>query len=147
EAEGLVHCEWLPTSRTIGPVRVPSAVVYSVTISAPSHPQAHLRGIHVGGPLLDWPVCDGRCVVYGRWSVEMEVSKVRQLSALMAFGIDVPKTIAVIGRDPLKDSARSVPLPFITKLYQGGKGLGVRRFDDLEDFDSYVDSDDFEAPV
>ena len=38
-------------------------------------------------------------------------------------------------------------LPFITKHNQGGKGLGVRRFDRLEDFDAYVDGSDFECPV
>jgi hypothetical protein len=38
-------------------------------------------------------------------------------------------------------------LPFITKHNQGGKGLGVRRFDSLEDFDDYVDGPDYEHPV
>jgi hypothetical protein len=85
--------------------------------------------------------------VNGRSVVEMEVSKVRQLTALKAFGIDVPRTIAVIGRDDLISTARRMPAPFITKHNQGGKGLGVRRFDDLDAFTAYVESDEFEEPV
>jgi glutathione synthase/RimK-type ligase-like ATP-grasp enzyme len=77
----------------------------------------------------------------------MEVSKVRQLTALRAFGIDVPRTIAVVGRDDLVTRASEMPVPFITKHNQGGKGLGVRRFDDLASFVDYVGSDEFEEPV
>jgi glutathione synthase/RimK-type ligase-like ATP-grasp enzyme len=40
-----------------------------------------------------------------------------------------------------------MPLPFITKHNQGGKGLGVRRFDDLAVFEAYVVSDEFEEPI
>jgi len=40
-----------------------------------------------------------------------------------------------------------MPVPFITKHNQGGKGLGVRRFDDLASFEAYAASDEFEEPV
>jgi glutathione synthase/RimK-type ligase-like ATP-grasp enzyme len=77
----------------------------------------------------------------------MEVSKVRQYSLLRQFGIDTPRTVAVIGTRDLLESARAFPTPFITKHNQGGKGLGVRRFDSFESFRDYVGSDEFEAPV
>jgi hypothetical protein len=77
----------------------------------------------------------------------MEVSKVRQLTALKAFGIDVPRTIAVIGKEDLIARAETFTGPFITKHNQGGKGLGVRRFDDQASFRAYVTSDEFEQPV
>jgi hypothetical protein len=77
----------------------------------------------------------------------MEVSKVRQLNLLRAFGIDTPQTVAVIGRDRIVEAAQAFPTPFITKHNQGGKGLGVRRFDDLDQFRAYVASDEFEEPV
>jgi glutathione synthase/RimK-type ligase-like ATP-grasp enzyme len=86
-------------------------------------------------------------VVNGRSVVEMEVSKVRQLSLLRAFGIDVPRTVAVIGKRDLLERARVFSGPFITKHNQGGKGLGVRRFDDQESFAAYVVSSEFEEPV
>ena len=52
----------------------------------------------------------------------MEVSKVRQLTALQAFGIDVPRTIAVVGKRDLLERAATFTGPFITKHNQGGKG-------------------------
>ena len=51
------------------------------------------------------------------------------------------------GIEAAQARAREQKLPFITKHNQGGKGLGVRRFDDLESFDAYVDGPDFEVPV
>lgn len=66
-------------------------------------------------------------------------------------GFDVPRTTAVFGTTTLKQAARTFTngqdVPFITKHNQGGKGLGVRRFDSLAEFDAYVDSPEFEAPV
>jgi hypothetical protein len=53
----------------------------------------------------------------------------------------------VIGKGDLMSSAAKVPTPFITKHNQGGKGLGVRRFDDLDAFEVYVASEEFEEPV
>lgn len=86
-------------------------------------------------------------MVNGRSVVEMEVSKVRQLSLLQAFGIDTPRTVAVIGKRDLVERAKQFTGLFITKHNQGGKGLGVRRFDALDAFESYVKSDEFEEPV
>ena len=77
----------------------------------------------------------------------MEMSKIDQHTALRAFGFDVPATVAVVGRGELKSRARDMRLPFISKHNQGGKGLGVRRFDRFRDFDEYVDGPDYEHPV
>lgn len=147
DAAGVQHEEWLLTSGTIDLTQPPPEGVYWSRLSASSHTRDHAHAKDYARALMDWLESHHRRVVNGRWVVEMEVSKVRQLAALTAFGIDVPKTLAVIGRDPLKATARKMPLPFITKHNQGGKGLGVLRFDDLESFDTYVDSDQFEEPV
>lgn len=75
------------------------------------------------------------------------MSKVDQHAALRAAGFDVPRTIAVIGRDRLIEEARNFPLPFITKHNQGGRGLGVQKFETIEAFEAYVTGPDFEQPV
>jgi hypothetical protein len=75
------------------------------------------------------------------------MSKVDQHTALRAAGFDVPHTVAVVGRGDLVVEAKALESPFITKHNQGGKGLGVRRFDRHEDFSDYVEGPDFEAPV
>jgi hypothetical protein len=147
DAAGLDHQEWPLTSGTIDLDAAPPEGLYWSRLSASSHTRDHPHAKDYARALLDWLDSHGRRVVNGRWTVEMEVSKVRQLTALKAFGIDVPRTQAVVGRAPLKAAARKMPLPFITKHNQGGKGLGVHRFDDLATFDAHVDSDDFEDPV
>jgi glutathione synthase/RimK-type ligase-like ATP-grasp enzyme len=143
----LAYEEWLLTEGSIDLDMDPPQGVFWNRLSASSHTRDHRHSKDYTRAVLDWLVAHGRRVVNGRQVVEMEVSKVRQLTALKAFGIDVPRTVAVIGEDDLLSAAQAIPTPFITKHNQGGKGLGVRRFDDLETFEAYVASDDFEEPV
>src|SRR5699024_10313588 len=52
--------------------------------------------------------------------------------ALQAAGIDVPRTVAVVGDDPdaLITAAESIPAPLVVKPNRGGTGWGVVPFDD-----------------
>jgi hypothetical protein len=59
----------------------------------------------------------------------------------------VPRTIAAVGRDAIVEAAKAMGAPFITKHNRAGKGLGVRRFDDVEALVRYVDGDAFEDSV
>lgn len=147
ETAGVEYEEWILTTGMMDLDAEPPQGVFWNRLSASSHTRGHYLSKDYTRAVLDWLEAHERRVVNGRPVVEMEVSKVRQLTALRAFGIDVPRTIAVIGRDQLLDAAASMPTPFITKHNQGGKGLGVRRFDDLESFRAYARSDEFEEPV
>jgi len=144
---GLDYEEWPLTTGAIDLDADPPEGIFWNRLSASSHTRNHPFAKDYTRALLEWLEAHGRRVVNGRSVVEMEVSKVRQLTALKALGIDVPRTLAVIGKDDLLARAATVPTPFITKHNQGGKGLGVRRFDDLASFETYVGSDEFEQPV
>ncbi|MEJ7839254.1 MAG: hypothetical protein WKF81_10575 [Thermomicrobiales bacterium] len=144
---GLDFEEWLMIEGVIDLEANPPEGIFYNRLSASSHTRGHVDSKDYTRAMLEWLEAHGRRIVNGRAVVEMEVSKVRQLSLLKAFGIDTPHTVAVIGRDQLISAAESFPTPFITKHNQGGKGLGVRRFDDLETFRDYVGSDEFEIPV
>ncbi len=147
ERATLDYEEWLLISGSLDLDAAPPEGVFWNRLSASSHTRGHEYAKEYTRAVLDWLEAHGRRVVSGRSVVEMEVSKVRQLTALRAFGIDVPKTIAVIGNDDLSRVDRQFPTPFITKHNQGGKGLGVRRFDTLDAFDAYIASDEFEVPI
>lgn len=147
EDAGLEYQEWLLTTGAIDLDAAPPEGIYWNRLSASAHTRDHPWAKDYTRALLEWLEAHGRRVVNGWPVVEMEVSKVRQLTALKAFGIDVPRTVAVMGKDDLVARAAGMPLPFITKHNQGGKGLGVRRFDDLASFETYVHSDEFEEPV
>jgi glutathione synthase/RimK-type ligase-like ATP-grasp enzyme len=78
--------------------------------------------------------------------LELEMSKIDQLTALKAAGIDVPRTVAVVGSSRLPQAARAFETPFIVKHNQGGKGAGVHLFTSHAQFEDYVRSEDFEEP-
>ncbi|GAA1001606.1 ATP-grasp domain-containing protein [Subtercola frigoramans] len=113
-------------------------------MSASSHTRGHEHSKDYARALLSWLESSGTRVVNGRSVIDLEVSKVEQHRALAKAGFDVPRTAAVFGRSDLKQKAREFEAPFITKHNQGGKGLGVRRFDSHAEFDSHVDSPLFE---
>ena len=57
----------------------------------------------------------------------------------------VVRTVAAIGRHRILEAAQGFPTPFITKHNQGGKGLGVRKFESHDELAEYVNSTDFEG--
>ncbi|MFN2451639.1 MAG: RimK family alpha-L-glutamate ligase [Candidatus Dormibacteria bacterium] len=125
----------------------PEPGVYWSRMSASSPSRGHHLAKDHTRALLAWLESAGRRVVNGRRVLEMEMSKVDQLSALRAAGIDVPRTVAVVGTTGLLAAAKTVGAPFITKPNQGGKGLDVRRFDSPAALAAHVSSTDYVAPV
>ncbi|MEW1957896.1 alpha-L-glutamate ligase [Kineococcus sp. NPDC059986] len=146
-AEGVPFLEVLLTDGSIDLDAEPAPGVYWSRLSASSHTRGHAHAKEFTRSVVAWLEGWGRRVVGGSAVVELEVSKVRQHALLRRSGIDVPRTLAVFGRDGLAERARELPVPFITKHNQGGKGLGVRRFDSHEEFDAYIASPEFEEPV
>jgi hypothetical protein len=123
--------------------QTPPEGIWLNRMSPSSHTRGHQGGVQYVAELLGWLESHGRRVINGSQAFAMELSKVKQDIALRRFGIRSPRTIAVVGQDRLKDAARNMELPFITKHNQGGKGLGVKLFRSLEDFDAYVDGPNF----
>lgn len=143
-AEGVPAQEWLLTDGSIDLSAEPPQGVFWSRLSASAHTRDHADSKEYGRAVLRWLEASGRTVVNGSRVLELEVSKVAQHAALRKAGIDVPHTVAVFGRTDLKSRARELPVPFISKHNQGGKGLGVGRFDSHDEFDAWVDSAEFE---
>ncbi|HWG26979.1 hypothetical protein [Actinospica sp.] len=147
DAEGLEHEQWLLGVGTLDLGAEPPPGLYWSRISASSaargrpHAKEHARAV------LSWLEAHGRRVVNGRRVLELEMSKAAQLAALRASGIEVPLTFAAVGRAEQLDAAGKLPTPFIVKPNQGGKGLGVRRFESVAEFAEYLDSSEYEPPV
>ncbi|MEH0108879.1 alpha-L-glutamate ligase [Tersicoccus sp. MR15.9] len=149
EAEGvpLTEIDLGETGSTVDLGSEPAPGIYWSRMSASAHTRGHVHAKEDTRALLRWLESWGERVVNGSSVLELEVSKVAQHGLLRSHGFDVPRTTAVLGRDGLVEAARAFEPPFITKHNQGGKGLGVRRFDTHADFDAHVASDDFEEPV
>jgi hypothetical protein len=148
DAAGLPWEPWFLDGGTLDLDAAPPEGVFWSRMSASCHTRGHVHAKAHTRAILSWLEGHGRRVVNGRRVVELEMSKVDQHAALRAAGFDVPRTLAVVG-DPAQARrvARLLPPPFITKDNQGGKGLGVQRFDSHEAFDDYLDSDAFIPPV
>ncbi|QHC56759.1 glutathione synthase/RimK-type ligase-like ATP-grasp enzyme [Rathayibacter tanaceti] len=130
EQEGVELREWLlDDSATIELSEEPPAGVFWSRLSASAHTRGRPRAKETGRGLLAWAEASGHRVVNGRRALELEVSKSAQHAALKAAGIDVPRTIAVLGREQLAAAAERVGGPLILKHNQGGKGLGVRAYE------------------
>lgn len=147
DAEGVEHEQWLLGAGALDLDAEPPQGVFWSRLSASSHFRGHAYAKEHARAVLSWLEAWDRRVVNGRRVLELEVSKADQLTALRAAGIEVPRTHAVIGRADLLDAAGKFEAPFIVKHNQGGKGLGVRRFDSLDELAEYLDSPGYEAPV
>ena len=157
EAEGVPVEELLLTDGSIDLAAEPAPGIYWSRMSASSHTRGHEHAKEYTRAVLGWLERAGRTVVNGSNVLEIEVSKVAQHGLLRNAGFDVPRTTAVFGKRDLVSAARDfvdagttdtrLGVPFITKHNQGGKGLGVRRFDTLDEFAAYVESPEFEEPI
>ncbi|WP_026552556.1 alpha-L-glutamate ligase [Arthrobacter sp. H20] len=146
EAEGAEVEEWLLTDGVLDLDQEPPEGIFWSRISASSHTRDHGLSKDYARAVLSWLEAHGRRTVNGRRILELEMSKIDQLTALKAAGIDTPRTVAAIGKHRILDAAAGFPTPFITKHNQGGKGLGVRKFESHEELAEYVGSAEFEEP-
>jgi hypothetical protein len=144
---GLPHEQWLLGEAVLELDAEPPAGVFWSRMSASSHTRDHPYAKDQTRGVLAWLEASGRRVVNGRRVLDLEMSKVEQLAALRAAGFDVPRTVAVAGRAELAAAARKLPVPFIIKPNQGGKGLGVRAFASHAEFDDYLAGGDYEQPT
>lgn len=141
------HEQWLLGEAVLELDAEPPAGVFWSRMSASSHTRNHPFAKDQTRGVLAWLEASGRRVVNGRRVLDLEMSKVEQLAALRAAGFDVPRTVAVAGRAELAAAARKLPVPFIIKPNQGGKGLGVRAFASHDEFDEYLAGPGYEQPA
>ena len=141
------HEQWLLGEAVLELDAEPPAGVFWSRMSASSHTRNHPFAKDQTRGVLAWLEASGRRVVNGRRVLDLEVSKVEQLVALQAAGFDVPRTVAVAGRAELAAAGRKLPVPFIVKPNQGGKGLGVRVFASHAEFDDYLAGPEYEQPA
>lgn len=129
EEHGIEFVEWILPDVALDLSSTPPAGIFWSRLSASSHTRTDPHVKEYGRAVLAWLEAAGRTVINGSHVYELEVSKVRQHRELEKSGFTVPRTTAVFAGSVLADAALDFTPPFITKHNQGGKGLGVRRFD------------------
>ena len=124
----------------------PDGIFYN-RMSASSHTRDHRFSPEYAHAILEWLELYGRKVVNGPRALAHEISKVRQWRSLTAAGVLVPRTIAVTGTpETILEQAKKnfSENGLIIKPNRGGKGAAVRRFKDMESFESYIESPEYE---
>ncbi len=134
-AEGVDWDETLVTGGPLDLAAPPPPGLFWSRMSASAHTRGHAASAEHARALLDSLEAYGRRVVNGRAVLDLELSKVRQLALLRAAGIEVPRTVAVVGgsADDVLAAAAAVGSPVVVKPNRGGKGLGVTRFDSVDE--------------
>lgn len=100
-------------------------------------PSSYLRG-HAGAiryaiAYMKSLLRDGRRVINGPPSFELETSKVEQHLLMQHLGVRTPRTAVFNSRSAVLDLARDFPFPAILKPDTGGSGAYVRRVEDAEE--------------
>ncbi|MFD2831360.1 ATP-grasp domain-containing protein [Corticicoccus populi] len=148
EELGLPYELWHLDKGTVDLTSVPPEGIFYNRMSASSHTRGHRYAPELAGAVIDWLESHGRKVINGSNALQLEISKVKQYTALEHGGIHTPKTIAASGQQHIVEAARKIgKSSFITKHNRAGKGLGVQLFNSVEALNQYVESDEFEAPV
>lgn len=111
----------------------PSPGIYFNRLSGTAHTRGHQLAVEHCRVLLRWLEARGRRIVNGREALELAMSKAALLVALDAFGIPIPTTVTAIGKDRLVQAACRFRTPFLVKPNRGGKGLGIIRFENVDE--------------
>src|SRR5690348_13745177 len=129
--------------------RPPPEGVFYNRMSASSFTRGHRFGPEQTAIVLAWLERWGRRVANDTRALRLEVSKAAQHAALAAASIRVPRSVAAVGREALIDAATRWPAnePVILKPNRGGKGHGVRLFENPAVLADFARGEEWEAPV
>ena len=129
----------------VDPLQAPAEGIWINRISPSSHTRGNSATIELGREVLYWLEAHGRRVINGLDAFELEVSKLRQDLVLNRWGIRTPRTVLALGKSAILKAAATFEGPFITKHNQGGKGLGIRLFDAVDQLEAWLDDPSFDS--
>jgi hypothetical protein len=128
----------------IDPAETPPPGLWLNRISPSSHTRGHDHTVALTRDYLAWLAAHRCRVINGLEAFELEMSKLRQDIALRRHGILTPRTLLAVGRTQLLAAAQRFDGPFITKHNQGGKGLGIHLFEQVDQLADYLDGPNFD---
>jgi hypothetical protein len=129
---GMAFEDWNLVERSVDLSAPPPEGIFYNRMSASSHTRGHRFSPELTSVVLAWLEGHGRRVVNSSRALQLEVNKSAQVTRLQACGVPVPRTIAVVGVEQALDAVNAFsPAPVIIKPNRGGKGLGVKLYEDL----------------
>ncbi len=124
----------------------PDGIFYN-RMSASSHSRGHRYAPEKTKDVLEWLEKDKKRVINNSRALELEISKLKQYKELEKFNIRYPKTFSAKEKSEIIKKSKNFNKPFITKHNRGGRGLGVKYFENSLELEKYVESEDFENSI
>ena len=124
----------------------PDGIFYN-RMSASSHSRGHRYAPEKTKDVLEWLEKDKKRVINNSRALELEISKLKQYEELKKFKIKFPKTFSANNKTEIIEKSKNFDKPFITKHNRGGRGLGVKYFENSLDLEKYVNSKEFEDSI
>ncbi|MCL1935077.1 MAG: hypothetical protein FWF57_01665 [Defluviitaleaceae bacterium] len=127
----------------------PPVGVFYNRMSASSHTRGHRYSPELTNVVLNWLEFHKRKVINGSNALSLEIDKTKQYLNLELHGIKTPKTIAAVGsKSEIMNAAKELNIfPFITKHNRAGKGLGVFKFNNIDELYFHLNSSEFEKSI
>ena len=124
----------------------PDGVFYN-RMSASSHSRGHRYAPENTKDVLGWLEKDNKRIVNNSRALELEISKQKQYEELKKFNIKFPKTYSAENKKEITEKSKNFNKPFITKHNRGGRGLGVKYFENTTELEKYVNDKNFEDSI
>jgi hypothetical protein len=132
ELRGMTFQDWNLVELSVDLTTAPPEGIFYNRMSASSHTRGHRFSPELTSIVLAWLEGHGRRVVNSSRALQLEVNKSAQIARLQACGVSVPRTIATVGKEQTLEAVNAfAPDPVIVKPNRGGKGLGVKLYEDL----------------
>ena len=124
----------------------PNGVFYN-RMSASSHTRGHRYAPEDTKIILNWLEKHNRKIINNSRALSLEINKQKQYQELKNFNIKCPRTFFSKGKNSLLENSKNFDKPFITKHNRGGRGLGIKYFNNATELNKYISSDQFEPSI
>jgi hypothetical protein len=131
--------EWSLDTMVVNIDDTPPNGVFFSRMSASNYTRNHLHSNQSTSIILRWLETHNRRVINGSSVLNLEFSKAFQQLELKKYGFMTPKTIVAVGTNKIMEAAIKLNIwPMIIKPNQGGKGLGIKLINTINELDNLI---------
>ena len=139
--------EWHIGKDKINSSNTPPNGVFYNRMSASSHTRGHRYAPEDTKVVLNWLENHNRRIINNSKALKLEISKQMQYQEMKKYNIRFPKTFFCKDKNSLLENSNNFDKPFITKHNRAGRGLGIKYFNNANELNKYVNSDQFEPSI
>ena len=139
--------EWHMDRDKIDTSKVPPNGVFYNRMSASSHSRGHRYAPENTKKVLKWLENHNRRIINNSKALILEISKQAQYRELENYNIRFPQTFFCNNKDSLLENSNNFDKPFITKHNRGGRGLGIKYFNNTSELEKHVSSSQFQPSI